>query len=101
MVLSRNKSFKHIEREMGETFEKVYNTSKNRLNVIWINVQGLGDYITCNFSYFIKHMNHNKNRDIDRINKENEYRYHVRHNILINELKQKHLDQEWEAINNV
>lgn len=101
MGFHRNNSLENLEREINQTFEKIYHNGKSGVNDLWLNLCVMREYFKYNFNYLVHLINNRMNKENERENKENDYKYRVRHNLLINELKNRQIDVEWETINRV
>ena len=104
MVLPRNTSFQNLETQVKEGFEEFWSQSKVRFTGFCDNVQCISNNIIHNITYIFNHKFTNKtteNTDRNSPQLGRDIPYHIRHSMVINELKNRELDNEWETLGNM
>ena len=107
MVLSRTTSFQNLETQVKEGFGEFWSQSKVRITGFCHQVQTISNNIMYNITYIFNQgfpnrtSTRNKNnpsQTCTNVNDNDNVPYYIRHSMVINELKNREIDKEWETL---
>ncbi len=113
MGFTTNNNFQDFEREIGQCMRSAWNNGRRNFGIVIKKVEETANQVIDSIADFFEMMSkypdnntNNTNNNINNNHDSQNHDYHsnlqnIRHSMVINELKKKHLDQEWETINMV
>lgn len=102
IFVEKCKKYELLERDIKQWFDSIWLSSQSKISEVMTNCQVTRDSIKVNinnsYDKISKNLNPNYNNKNTILIDNNQVKYLVRHTMVINELKMKYLEDEWETV---